>query len=119
MLSLTSFPFPQPHISIWSPLVASGVFGYSLVCIFTTTYMYIIFVYLQYAASALGFMTFSRYVIAGALTPASIKMYENIGPHWSVTIVAIVATIMAPVPFVLYKYGSRVRAMSKNVQNHA
>lgn len=109
----------QRDISIWSPIVASGVFGYALVCIFTTTYMYIIFVYLQYAASALGFMTFSRYIISGALSPASIKMYENLGPHLALTIVAIVAAVMAPVPYVLYKYGHKVRAMSKNVQNKA
>ncbi|KAJ5497298.1 Major facilitator superfamily domain general substrate transporter [Penicillium fimorum] len=101
-------------ITIWSPIVASTVFGWAFVCIFTTTYMYIIFVYLQYAASALGFMTFTRYVIAGALSPASVKMYENIGPHWSVTIVGILATILAPIPYVLYKYGHKVRAMSKN-----
>ncbi|TVY81592.1 putative efflux pump kojT [Lachnellula suecica] len=106
-------------ISIWSPIIASGVFGYALVCIFTTSYMYIIFVYLQYAASALGFMTFARYVIAGALTPASIRMYDVLGPHWALTIVAIIATVMAPVPYVLYKYGHKVRAMSKNVQNRA
>lgn len=99
--------------------MASGVFGYALVCIFTTSYMYIIFVYLQYAASALGFMTFSRYVISGALSPASIVMYDNLGPHISLTIVAIVATVMAPVPFILYKYGHKIRAMSKNVQNKA
>ena len=72
---------------------------------------------MQYAASALGFMTFTRYVIAGALTPASVKMYNNLGPHWSLTIVAIVATFMAPVPFVLHKYGHKVRAMSKKAQN--
>ncbi len=83
------------------------------------SYQYIIFVYMQYAASALGFMTFTRYVIAGALTPASVKMYDNLGPHWSLTIVAIIATFMAPVPFVLYKYGHTVRAMSKNAQNKA
>ncbi len=83
------------------------------------SYQYIIFVYMQYAASALGFMTFTRYVIAGALTPASVKMYDNLGPHWSLTIVAIMATFMAPVPFVLYKYGHTVRAMSKNAQNKA
>lgn len=95
------------------------MFGYALVCIFTTSYMYIIFVYQQYAASALGFMTFARYVISGALTPASVKMYENLGPHLSLTISAAVATVMAPVPFVLYKYGHSIRAMSKNAQNKA
>ena len=99
--------------------MASGFFGYALVCIFTTSYMYIIFVYLQYAASALGFMTFSRYILSGALSPAAVVMYENLGPHWALTIVAIVATFMAPLPFVLYKYGHQVRAMSKNVQNRA
>lgn len=83
------------------------------------SYQYIIFVYMQYAASALGFMTFTRYVISGALTPASVKMYDNLGPHWSLTIVAIIATFMAPVPFVLYKYGQKIRAMSKNAQNKA
>ena len=116
-LSLNPSHRKKSNISIWSPIVASGFFGYALVCIFTSAYMYIIFVYLQKAASALGFMTFSRYIIAGALSPASVKMYENIGPHWSLTIVAIVATFMAPVPFVLYKYGHKVRAMSKHVVN--
>ncbi|KOC18693.1 hypothetical protein AFLA70_38g004650 [Aspergillus flavus AF70] len=106
-------------ISIWSPIIASTIFGYALVCIFTTIYMYIIFVYLQHLASALGFMTFARYVISGALSPASIKMYENIGAHWSLTIVGIIATVMAPVPYVLYKYGHKVRAMNKNIQNRA
>ncbi|KAL2830149.1 major facilitator superfamily domain-containing protein [Aspergillus pseudoustus] len=108
-----------PEISIWSPILASSVFGYALVCIFTTSYMYIIFVYLQYAASALGFMTFARYLVSGALSPASIKMYDNIGPHWSLTIVAIIATFMAPVPYVLHRHGHKVRAMSRNVQNRA
>ncbi|KAL8716635.1 MAG: hypothetical protein Q9225_006054 [Loekoesia sp. 1 TL-2023] len=112
-------PIILRDISVWSPIVASGVFGYALVCIFTTSYMYIIFVYLQYAASALGFMTFSRYIISGALSPASVKMYDNLGPHLALTIVAIVATVMAPVPFILYKYGHKVRAMSKHVQNKA
>lgn len=64
-------------------------------------------------------MTFACYVISGALSPASIKMYENIGAHWSLTIVGIIATVVAPVPYVLYKYGHKVRAMSRNVQNGA
>ncbi|KAB8249535.1 major facilitator superfamily domain-containing protein [Aspergillus flavus] len=106
-------------ISIWSPIIASAIFGYTLVCIFTTIYMYIIFVYLQHSASALGFMTFARYAIPGALSPASIKMYENIGAHWPLTIVGIIAMVMAPVPYVLYKYGHKVSAMSRNVQNRA
>ncbi|KAL2177544.1 general substrate transporter [Thermothelomyces heterothallicus CBS 202.75] len=108
-----------PGISIWSPIVGVFVFGYSLVTIFTTTYIYIVFVYLQYAGSALSFMTFSRYLISGALLPASVPMYENLGPHFTLTWIGAVAAVMAPLPFVLYRYGHKVRAMSKNVQNKA
>lgn len=79
--------------------------------------MYMVFVYLQNAASALGFMTFARYLISGALSPASVKMYDNLGPHWALTIVAIIAAVMAPVPYVLHQYGRQIRGMSKNVQN--
>ncbi|KAL8707715.1 MAG: hypothetical protein Q9220_007295 [cf. Caloplaca sp. 1 TL-2023] len=107
----------SPTISIASPILASTFFGYSLVCIFTSAYMYIIFVYLDKCASALGFMTFSRYVVAGALSPASVKMYENLGPHWSLTVVGCVAVMMAPVPWVLWRWGERVRGWSRHVVN--
>ncbi|KAG9959870.1 glycoside hydrolase/deacetylase, partial [Aureobasidium melanogenum] len=102
---------PEGDVNIWSPIMASFVFRYALVCIFTTSYMYIIFVYLQFAASALGFMTFARYIVSGALSPASVKMYEDIGPHWSLTISAIFASLMAPVPFLLSKCGRKVISM--------
>lgn len=105
------------NISIWAPILGVFVFGYSLVTIFTTTYIYIVFVYLQYAGSALSFMTFSRYVISGALLPASVPMYEHLGPHLTMTWLGAVTVVMAPLPFVLYKYGHKIRAMSKNVQN--
>jgi hypothetical protein len=62
-------------------------------------------------------MTFSRYVISGALLPASVPMYETLGPHLTLTWIGVLTAAMAPLPFVLYKYGHKVRAMSKNVQN--
>ncbi|OJZ91262.1 hypothetical protein ASPFODRAFT_41665 [Aspergillus luchuensis CBS 106.47] len=108
-----------PGVSIWSPILSTFVFGYSLVTIFTATYLYICFVYTTYAGSALAFVSFSRYVISGALLPASVPMYQHMTPHWVLTMVGILATIMAPVPFLLYRYGHRIRAMSKHVQNKA
>ncbi|RAK96592.1 MFS general substrate transporter [Aspergillus ibericus CBS 121593] len=108
-----------PGVSIWSPILSTFAFGYSLVTIFTATYLYICFVYTVYAGSALSFMTFSRYVVSGALLPASVPMYQHMTPHWVLTMVGILATIMAPLPFLLYRYGHRIRAMSKHVQNKA
>ncbi|KAK8118244.1 MFS general substrate transporter [Apiospora kogelbergensis] len=102
-----------PSVNIWVPIVGSVFFGYGLVTIFTTTFLYTVFVYQMHTASALAFMTSVRYIIAGALIPASVPMYEELGPHKALTIPAALATIMVPVPFVLYKYGARIRGMSK------
>jgi hypothetical protein len=57
----------HPSISIWSPLAASVVIGFGTVCIFISSYMYIIDSYQVYAASALTFITLVRYVAAGAM----------------------------------------------------
>ena len=59
-------------------------------------------------------MTCVRYIVAGAVFPASIPMYERLGPHKALTIPAVLATLMAPVPFLLFKYGAQIRALSKN-----
>jgi hypothetical protein len=99
------------------PIVGSVFFGYGLVTIFTTTFLYTCFVYGVHSASALAFMTCIRYVIVGALLPASVPMYENLGPHKALTIPASLATLMAPVPFLLYKYGARIRGMSKTAMH--
>jgi hypothetical protein len=93
--------------------VGSAFFGYGLVTIFTTTFLYTVFVYGVHSASALAFMTCIRYIIAGALVPASIPMYQNLGPHKALTIPAVLATVMAPVPFLLYKYGAKIRVRAR------
>ncbi|KAK7949374.1 Major facilitator superfamily domain- general substrate transporter [Apiospora aurea] len=102
-----------PSVNIWVPIVGSVFFGYGLVTIFTTTFIYTVFVYQMHAAFALAVMTSVRYIIAGAVIPASVPMYERLGPHKALTIPAVLATLMAPVPFLLYKYGAKIRGMSK------
>lgn len=41
--------------------------------------------YLIYAASALSFNAFMRYVIAGGLTVVGIPWYRNLGVHYTLT----------------------------------
>lgn len=63
--------------------MASVLLGYGIVCIFMTAYMYIIDSYEEYAASALTFVTFTRYMAAGAMTVEVVPFYRNMGPHVS------------------------------------
>ncbi|KAJ9615033.1 hypothetical protein H2200_001107 [Cladophialophora chaetospira] len=102
-----------PSISIWSPILASAFFGYAAEMVFITSYMYLIDAYETYAASALVFSTLSRYCFAAPMVVAAIPFYKNLGHHWTVTILACFSLLLAPIPFVFYKYGHIIRQRSR------
>jgi multidrug resistance protein len=59
-------------VSYWNALVASVLFGYGILCIFISSYQYIIDSYEMYAASALASLTLIRYVAAGGMVEVGI-----------------------------------------------
>ncbi|KAJ5929976.1 hypothetical protein N7466_005469 [Penicillium verhagenii] len=100
-------------VSIWSPILASTCFGLGTICVFISSYMYVIDSYDIYAASALGFMTVSRYCAAGGMTVVGMPFYKNMGVHWTLTILGCISAIMVPVPYIFYKFGPVIRRWSK------
>jgi hypothetical protein len=56
-----------PSISPWSTIAATVPFGFGIICIFISTYQYIIDSYEIYAASALAGLTITRYNASGAI----------------------------------------------------
>lgn len=102
-----------PHISIWSPLAASALFGYGILCVFITCYQYIIDSYETFAASALASITLIRYVAAGGMTIVGVPFYQNLGVHYTLTILACISVPLVPVPYLFYKYGPWIRSKSK------
>ncbi|GAB7348615.1 hypothetical protein MBLNU459_g6992t1 [Dothideomycetes sp. NU459] len=102
----------NPAVSIWSPIVASGLFGYGTITIFISAYMYIIDSYSIYAASALSFVTVTRYMAAGGMTIVGVPFYKNLNPHWTLTVLGCISALMTPVPFIFYYYGARIRTRS-------
>ena len=68
---------------------------------------------LRSAASAIAANTFLR-SLAGAVFPLFAQyMYAGIGVNWSGTLLGCVAALLAPIPFVFWKYGARIRQKSK------
>lgn len=102
-----------PSISPASPLIASVLFGYGILCIFICSYQYIIDSYEEYAASALVSLTFVRYVAAGGMVEVAVPMYENLGVHWTLTVLGAISALLVPVPFAFYRYGKQIRLRSK------
>lgn len=119
IVSVTDFRalYFQSSISIWSPIIASALFGYGITTIFIVTYMYIIDSYGVYSASALGFLVFTRYVVAGGMTVAGGPIYRSIGVHYTLTILGAISTVMAAIPYLLYVYGPILRKYSKFAVN--
>ncbi|TQN68991.1 putative efflux pump kojT [Colletotrichum shisoi] len=101
------------YISIWSAIFAVVVFGYGVTGIFICVYMYIIDSYEIYSASALTFVALIRYMVAGGITVVGIPFYENLGTHYALTILACISGVLAPIPYILYHYGSWIRAKSR------
>ena len=107
-----------PHISIWSPILAGVLFGYGVLCVFISSYQYIIDSYEMYAASALTSVTLVRYVTAGGMTVVGIPFYKNMGVHWTLTILGGISVVLVPVPYLFYIYGKKIRGKSRYAVVH-
>ncbi len=100
-------------ISYWSPLGASVLFGYGILCVFISSYQYIIDSYESYSASALASVTLIRYVAAGGMVEVAIPFYKNLGVHWTLTILGALSALLVPVPYLFYHFGTKIRGRSK------
>ncbi|KAI1850082.1 hypothetical protein JX266_004461 [Neoarthrinium moseri] len=108
----------RPDISIWSPLAASVLFGYGILCVFISCYQYIIDSYETYSASALASITLIRYVASGGMVVASIPFYQNMGVAYTCTILGCISAVMVPVPYIFYRYGPWIRKHSRYAITH-
>ncbi|KAL9110838.1 MAG: hypothetical protein Q9227_004638 [Pyrenula ochraceoflavens] len=100
-------------IGPWSDLVSSVFFGCGILNIFISSYQYLIDSFERFAASALVGATFVRYTAAGGAVVFSIPMYENLGVHWSLTLLGCISLLMMPIPYVFYRYGPAIRKRSR------
>ncbi|KAH7336073.1 major facilitator superfamily domain-containing protein [Rhexocercosporidium sp. MPI-PUGE-AT-0058] len=103
----------KPSISWLSPVFAAVFIGAGFNIIFQQCINFLIDTYGLYAASAVSANTFLRSVLAAGLPLAAQPMFHNLGIGPAMSILAAVATVAIPVPFVFMKYGLKLRRMSK------
>ena len=102
-----------PSISFWAPLMAGLPLGFSIIWIFLALFNYIIDAYLFVAASALAANTVIRSAFGASFPLFATQMYEQLNSRWASTLLGLLAIVMAPIPFVLTKYGPLLRRRSK------
>jgi hypothetical protein len=65
------------------------------------------------AASALAGNTIIRSLVGSVFPLFVTQMYHNLGIQWASTLIALLSLVLAPIPFLFFKYGARIRSRSK------
>lgn len=106
-----------PSLPLWASVFAGLPLGFSIIWIFLGLFNYIIDVYLFAAASALAGTTIIRSLFGAGFPLFANQMYEKLNPRWASTLLGFIAVLMAPIPFILKKYGPALRKKSKFAQS--
>ncbi|KAM0792068.1 hypothetical protein ACM66B_004773 [Microbotryomycetes sp. NB124-2] len=103
--------YPSIHWAV--PAGATIVIGMSFTLVFISLLSYLIEVYLMFSASALAANTIVRSAIGAAFPLFTNAMYTNLGVNWATTLIALIGLVIAPSPFIFYRYGARIRGASR------
>ncbi|KAF5371182.1 hypothetical protein D9758_004213 [Tetrapyrgos nigripes] len=96
-----------------APAVATVVLGCAINLIFMSFLSYLVDTYLMYSASAFAANTIIRSLVGAAFPLFTVQMYEKLGINWASTLVGFIGLLLAPIPFLFFKYGPKIRQHSK------
>lgn len=101
------------HLHWIMPNIGAAIFCAGMIIIFQCVQTYIVDCYTRYAASAIGAATVLR-SLAGCFFPLfAPEMYAALHFGWGNSLLAFIAIgIGFPAPFILWKYGPKLRKMS-------
>lgn len=66
-----------------------------------------------YGASAAGAAMLSRYALSAAFPLFALQLYKKLGVGWATSLLAFCTLAMAPIPFLFWRAGGRLRAKTK------
>ena len=95
------------------PIVATIPFGMGNMLVFTSCVLYLIDTYGQLGgASAAAANGLLRYVLGAAFPLFTVQMYKRLGIPWATSLLGVITIAMLPIPWVLFKFGPKIRARS-------
>ncbi|KAF1813450.1 MFS transporter [Eremomyces bilateralis CBS 781.70] len=107
--------FPRVHWIV--PIIFSAVFGFGNILCFSGIFTFLVDCYPLYAASALAANSFARSGFAAAFPLFGVQMYEKLGYQWATSLLAFLSLVMAPFPYLFFKYGKKIRGRSRFATN--
>jgi hypothetical protein len=64
-------------------------------------------------ASAMAANGLLRYVLGAAFPLFTLQMYSRLGIGWATSLLAFVTVALLPIPWVLFRFGHRIRGRSR------
>ncbi|KAJ7686817.1 major facilitator superfamily domain-containing protein [Mycena rosella] len=116
-LFIFAWTAPFPHVHWIVPCIAEFLFACSMLLIFTGFIPYLIDCYQMTAASALAAGMASRALVGSAFPLFALQMYHGLSVQGATSLLAGIACLLAPIPFVFRIYGVRMRGRSAAVHN--
>ncbi|CEH13392.1 Synaptic vesicle transporter SVOP and related transporters (major facilitator superfamily) [Ceraceosorus bombacis] len=95
------------------PILGSGLFGMSVFFLFQGILVYLAQNYPRYVASIFAANDVMRSGLGGAFPLFASQMFSALTVQGGCSLLGGFSLLLTPIPFVLYKYGPRLRAASK------
>ncbi|KAJ7611271.1 major facilitator superfamily domain-containing protein [Roridomyces roridus] len=95
------------------PALSTIPVGFGISAIFISFLSYLIDTYLMYAASAFAANTVARSLVAAGSQLFTVQMFGKMGVGYACTLLGGVGLVLAPMPFLFFRYGARVREGSR------
>ncbi|KIJ15139.1 Drug:H+ antiporter-1 family protein [Paxillus involutus ATCC 200175] len=102
----------SPKIHWMAPVIGLTVFMAGVMIIFHVAFLYLADCYNIYASSAQAGQSLFRNTMALVFPLLTPQLFTALTYRWGLTLVGVLAFLMAPTPFVLFFYGSKIRARS-------
>ncbi|KAJ5796548.1 MFS multidrug transporter [Penicillium psychrosexuale] len=91
------------------PLIGTAIMGIGNIAVFMCITSYLVDAFTIYAASALAANTVVRSIMGALLPLAGPAMYDSMGLGWGNSLLGFIAVVCIPVPWVMIRYGERMR----------
>ncbi|KAM3083071.1 hypothetical protein ACMFMF_002721 [Clarireedia jacksonii] len=101
----------EKQINWTVPLIGTAITGFGSILIFVGIQTYLIDAFEEYAASVIGANAVLRGT-AGALLPlCGLNLYDTLGWGWGNSLLAFIALVFAPLPWIFGAYGANIRGL--------
>lgn len=95
------------------PIIGSTFFSTGAFLLFMAVLSYLADSYPKYVASVLAGNDLVRSSFGAAFPLFANAMYKKLGIKWASSLLGFLAIAFIPIPFVLYRYGKKIRLASK------